>query len=138
MTNTVVAPVVDHTEPADTVSNFLLSRSIARYDAHLSSLASQLTYHISVLEKLISELQASLKLTKHTVTNVAGVHENFLPSSSKADVDAERGAMISRREARNAELKRRGEEWKAGRGRRFEAKRIEVLYESVLKELSES
>jgi hypothetical protein len=136
-TNAVFPPVINHTEP-DTVSHFLLSRSIARYNVHLSSLASQLTYHISVLENLISELQGSPKLTKQVGANAARVDENVLPATSKSDVDVERTTRTGRREARIMELKQRGEEWKAGKGRRFDAKKIQVLCEGVSRELSES
>jgi hypothetical protein len=136
-TNAVFPPVIDHTE-SDTVSHFLLSRSIARYNVQLSSLASQLTYHISVLENLISELQDSPKLTKQAGTNAGRVDKNVLPATSKSDTDAEQTTRTGRREARIAELKQRGEEWKAEKGRRFDARRIEVLCEGVLRELSGS
>lgn len=46
----------DEDRDSDGMRSFFLSRSIARYNTHLDSMAMQLRYHITVLEALIEEI----------------------------------------------------------------------------------
>lgn len=125
----------------DTEHSSRLSQSHARYHKHFSSLSTQLTYHITVLDTLISNLRKPLPSPPRTIPEPVQKARRGKRSTSfndysvlfTDDVVTEQEKRAALRQARIAELKRRGEEWQAGK--RFDGSRYEKLCEGALSEL---
>jgi hypothetical protein len=132
------------TTNSQTVSSFLLSRSITRYNVHLATLRNQLTRRLSAIGELIQTIQGThccpskpnsnsldRRKKQNKVPTVLGGHKKFtLPEI----VESEHEEKVQQRYARIAELKRRGCEWRVGRGR-FDGSKYEQLCQEALREL---
>jgi hypothetical protein len=128
---------------SDTMSSFLLARSITRYNIHLTTLRARLNHHLSAITELILSIQnaqysPSANKPDHTgCRSKRGNRPTMFDSYSSALPDiteSEQEEKVLRRAARIAQLKQRGVDWKSGRGR-FDGSRFERLCQEALREL---
>ncbi len=131
-----------------TTSPVFLSRSIPPRSTHLTTLRTQLKHHLSTIAELISSIQSTLppyaaptneseydarrRSKRGTLTTTFDSHRAPLPNVPEPEPEPDERAR--KRAARIAQLKRRGVEWKLGRGR-FDGARYERLCEEALREL---
>lgn len=129
---------------SDTMSGFLLSRSITRYNIHLSNLRIRLKHHLSTITELILSIQNTQYSPSANKPNPTGCssQRGNLPTifdgytSALPDIiESAQEEKARQREARIAQLKQRGMEWKLGRGR-FDGSRYERLCQEALRELN--
>jgi hypothetical protein len=122
---------------SDKMSSFLLSRSITRDNIHLNTLRTRLKHHLSTITELISSTQT----TEYSPAAKKPDHTGFRSKRSNPPTifvgytyESEQEEKARQREARIAQLKQRGVDWKLGRGR-FDGSKYERLCQEVLREL---
>jgi hypothetical protein len=106
------------------ISEFLLSRSLARYRTHLTGMQAQLRYHIVSVTKQITTLQEVRRARRSN-------QPNLFAAFSAGGIDG-----MDMDELRKAELKARVERLReTGWKERFDAQRYQNLCEQALAEL---
>jgi len=113
-------------QPENSISSFLLSRSLTRYRCHLSALHTQLTYHIGSINAQVRTLQTCRKARRSNLPNL------FTTDFGIGGMDG-----VDKEEMKKVELKARIERLKAvgWRRERFCVERYQVLAEKALGEL---
>jgi hypothetical protein len=121
------SPLPPSLEQSDaSISGFLLSRSLARYRAHLSALQIQLAYHVGSINAQIHTLQTCRKARRSNLPNM------FTTDFGSGGVDG-----VEKDEMKKVELRARIEKLKAAgwRRERFRGERYQLLAEKALGEL---
>jgi hypothetical protein len=122
-------------ETITTPSTYLLSRSLSRYRTHLTSLSTQLTYHITSIHTYITLLSTTRKPRR---SNGPDLTSNFLDE----EISEFKGLASppSREESSRADLEERIKKLKqqGWSRKRFDGERYRVLCEKALEEVEGS
>lgn len=140
---TVTPPMSNPT--SDTISSFLLSRTITRCNIHLTALRTRLKHHLYTITELILSIQTTqyppsadkpnrtrtgCRIKRGNIPTIFDGYTSALPDI----IESEQEEKVQQRRARMAQLKQRGVDWKLGKGR-FDGSRYERLCQEALREL---